>query len=131
MARRRGRAPRWVQWLIVWIVVSGLGSSGLMYLRARGVVDDRVFQPVLPLVCGQGARLDTAYGTRDERVDDRGRNDPASSRALSYAALDEATCVAPDGTRVDAKGRLTAVILGLGALGGGVLVGLLFVAQRR
>lgn len=131
MARRKGRAPLWVQWLIVWIVVSGLGSTGLMYLRSRGVFGDALFRPVVPLVCAPGARLETAYGTRDERVDRLGRSDPTSSRALTYAALDEATCVAADGTRTDAKGRLTAVMLGTGALGGGILVGLLFVAQRR
>lgn len=131
MARSKGRAPLWVQWLIVWIVMSGLASTGLMYLRSRGVVGDGVFQPVVPLVCGEGARLETAYGTRDERVDNRGRSDPTSSRTLTYAALDDAACVAPDGTRTDAKGRLTAVMIGLGGAAGAALVGLLFVSQRR
>lgn len=131
MARRKGRAPLWVQWLIVWIVVSGLGSTGLMYLRSRGVVGDGAFQPIVPFVCGPGARLETAYGSRDERVDNRGRSDPTSGRTLTYAALDEAVCVAPEGTRTDARGRFTAVMIGLGAVAGGALVGLLFVSQRR
>lgn len=131
MARRKARAPLWVQWLIVWIVVSGLGSTGLMYLRSRGIVSDGAFQPVASLVCQPGERLRTAYGTRDERVDDRGRNDPRSSRALTYAALDAAVCVGADGTGTDVRGRFTAVVIGLGGLAGGALVGLLFLSQRR
>lgn len=131
MARRKARAPRWVQWLIVWIVVSGLGAAGLMYLRARGAIGDQAFQPVGSLVCGPGERLQTSYGTRDERVDRLGRNDPTSSRTLSYAALDAAVCARPDGTGTDVRGRFTAAVLGVSGLAGAVLVGLLFVSQRR
>ncbi len=62
MARRKRRAPVWLQYLIVWIVVSGLGAAGLMFLRSRGVVSDAIFQPLAPVLCDAGSRLETAYG---------------------------------------------------------------------
>lgn len=131
MARRRGQAPLWVQWLIVWAVVSGLSAAGLMYLRSRGLVGDALFQPLAPVLCPQGGRIDTAYGTRTEHVDDLGRSDPTSSRSLTYAALDAATCVSADGQRTDVTGRLTAAVIGLGGVAGATVVGLLALLRRR
>lgn len=131
MARRRGRAPLWVQWFIVWAVVSGLSAAGLMYLRSRGSVGDAVFQPLASVLCPPGARIETAYGTSTEHVDDLGRSDPTSSRTLNYAALDTASCVSAQGTRTDVKGRLTAATIVIGGVAGTALVGLLAALRRR
>lgn len=131
MARRKARAPRWVQWLIVWIVVSGLGASGVMFLRSRDVFDDAAFQPLAPLVCGPGARLETAYSSRLNVVNNRGQSTPNAGRQQVSTGLDSALCVAPDGTRRDARFRFTAAVIALGGLGGAALVGLLRLLQRR
>lgn len=131
MARRKKRVPVWVQLFVVWIVISGLTSTGVMYLRARGTIGDAVFAPIAPLVCGAGDELETAYGTSDERVNNRGRSDPTSSRTLTYATLDAAACVSSTGERSAVTGRFTIVMLGLGGLFGGAVVGALALSMRR
>ncbi len=131
MARSKRGAPVWVQWLIVWAVVSGLGTSGVMYLRSRGVFGDAAFQPIATLVCGPGARLETDYSSRLNVVNNRGQSTPNAGRQQVSTGLDRAMCVAPDGTRHDARFRFTATVLALGGLGGAVVVGLLRAVQRR
>jgi hypothetical protein len=131
MARRTRGAPVWVQWLIVWVVVSGLGASAMMFLRSRDVFDDAAFQPLAPLVCGPGARLETAYSSRLNVVNNRGQSTPNAGRQQVSTGLDSAMCVAPDGTSHEARGRFTAAVIALGGLAGAVLVGLLRLLQRR
>jgi hypothetical protein len=131
MARRKGRAPLWVQWLIVWIVVSGLGVSGALFLRSRDVFGDAAFQPLAPLVCGPDARLETAYSSRTSLVNNRGQSTPNAGRQQVSTGLDSAACIAPDGTRDEARVRFTAVVLGLGGLAGAAFVGLLMLLPHR
>ena len=50
----RGRAPVRLQLLIVWIVLSGLGASVLMFMRSRDIFGDAVFQPLAPVLCAPG-----------------------------------------------------------------------------
>lgn len=130
MGRKKRRAPVWLQYLIVWIVVSGLGASGLMFLRSRGVVGDAIFQPLVPVLCAAGSRLETAYGSRESTVDRLGRSSPTGRQQVS-TGLDRATCVAPDGRTTVVSGGLTALVLALGGAAGGVLVALLALMQRR
>ncbi len=130
MGRKKRRAPVWLQYAIVWIVVSGLGASGLMFLRSRGVVSDAVFRPLVPLLCDAGSRLETAYSSRESTVDQRGRSSPVGRQQVS-TGLDSAACVAPDGRRTLVTGGLTALVLALGGAAGGVLVALLALTSRR
>lgn len=131
MGRRKKQAPVWLQLLIVWIVVSGLGASGLMFLRARDVVSDAVFQPLAPLLCGAGARIDTAYSSRMSLVDNRGRSTPVAGRQQVSTGLDRATCVWPDREGVAVTGGFTAVVLALGGVAGAVVVAGMMALRRR
>ena len=74
MGRKQGKAPVWLQVLIVWIVISGLGTMGVMFLRSRDVFGDAVFQPLVPLLCQAGNRIETRYSSRRNLVDDKGRS---------------------------------------------------------
>jgi len=82
-------------------------------------------------VCGPGARLETAYSSRMNVVNNRGQSTPNAGRQQVSTGLDGAACIAPDGTREEARVRFTAVMIGLGAVGGAAFVGLLMVLQRR
>jgi hypothetical protein len=130
MGRGKRRAPVWLQYLIVWIVVSGLGASGLMFLRSRGVVSDAIFQPLVPVLCDAGSRLETAYSSRESTVDRQGRTSQ-TGRQQTSTGLDRATCVAPDGRTTAVTGGLTALVLALGGAAGALLVALLVLVQRR
>jgi hypothetical protein len=127
----RGRAPVWLQLLIVWVVLSGLGASALMFMRSRNVFGDAVFQPLAPILCAPGGRIETTYGSRASTVDAKGRSAPSGGRQLVSTGLDDAVCVSPDGRRVPVKGGLTALVLALGAVGGAVVTGTLALARRR
>lgn len=128
---RKGRAPRWAQWLILWIVVSGLLSTGLMYLRARGVVGDGAFQALARPLCGKNARLETAYSSRETSVTFEGQYTPVAGRQQISTGLDSAVCVTAEGTRTDVAAGFTAAMIALGGLAGGVMVGSLAAFGRR
>jgi len=127
----RRRAPIWVQLLIVWAVTSGIGASGLMYLRSHGILGDAVFQPLAPILCEPGERLETAYSSRVSDVDGRGRSSPSGGRQVVSTGLDDAECVSPDGRRVSVKGKLTTLVLAIGGLAGAAVTGAIGLARRR
>jgi hypothetical protein len=127
----RRRAPVSLQLLVVWIVLSGLGASGLMFLRSRDIVGDAVFQPLAPVLCGPGDRIETAYSSRASTVDAKGRSSPTAGRQVVSTGLDDAVCVSSDGRRVSVKGGFTALVLALGAVAGAVATGVLALARRR
>lgn len=131
MGRRKGQAPVWVQVLIIWIVVSGLGTMGVMFLRSRDVFSDAIFQPLVPLLCQAGDRIETRYSSRMNLVDDRGRSSTTgANRQQVSTGLDAATCVSPDGRQTAATG-FTPAVLGIGGLVGGGLLGLGALTRKR
>lgn len=130
MGRRKGQAPVWVQVLIVWIVISGLGAAVVMFLRSRQVFSDAVFQPLVPVLCQAGDRIETRYSSRMNLVDDRGRSSTTgANRQQVSTGLDAATCVSPDGRQAVATG-FTPLVLGIAGIAGGVFVGLVALTRR-
>lgn len=130
MGRRKGQAPVWVQVLIVWIVISGLGATGVMFLRSREVFSDAMFQPLVPVLCQAGDRIETRYSSRMNLVDERGRSSTTgANRQQVSTGLDAVTCVSPDGREAVATG-LTPLVLGIAGIAGGVFVGLVALTRR-
>ncbi len=106
MARKQ-QLPVWIQIALVWIVMSTLSAFGVLYLRASGAVGDGLFQPLAPVVCAAGDRLETSYVERSERM---GRDNAArSARRQRVFSLDAATCVAADGGERPGTGFVPAV----------------------
>jgi hypothetical protein len=130
MGRRKGQAPVWVQVLIVWIVISGLGAAGVMFLRSREVFSDAIFQPLVPVLCQGGDRIETRYSSRMNLVDDRGRSSTTgANRQQVSTGLDAATCVSADGRQAEAAG-FTPLVLGIAGIAGAVFVGLVALTRR-
>jgi hypothetical protein len=114
VSKRRTKAPVWVQLLVVWLVVSGLGLSVLLYLRASGKLSDAIFQPLAPALCGRSNRIETAY----DWVARVPRHHPERQAGVSLglaAMLRGAECVTPTGERKALPALLPALWVVAGA----------------
>ena len=129
MAKKK-QLPVWAQMALVWFVMSTLSAFGLTYLRAIDTIGDGVFQPLVPIVCSAGERLETTYVQKLTRVGDRGETVYRGGRQRQVFSLDAATCIAADGTEHPAAAFVPAV-WSVFALGWGVLVLVGWLRQAR
>jgi hypothetical protein len=128
MRRRKKRLPVSIQLLLIWFVTSTLLAMGVLHLRAKEKLSDRVFQPLATVLCPGGQRLETTYKWV-EAAPRRNFGDPRELPQGSYPALGRAECVGPSGDRQPAPGFLAAVWLPVAAAVG-CLVLLLWLGRR-
>jgi hypothetical protein len=110
MGRRNKQLPDAVQALLVWFVLSALLAMGLLYLRAKKRLSDRVFQPLALVLCNSDERLETSYRVR-QQAKRRDFGDPRRAQEQSVWTFDKADCVGQSGVREPAPGFLPVVWL--------------------
>ena len=122
--------PVWAQMGLVWFVMSTLSAFGLLYLRANESIGDGLFQPLAPVVCAAGDRLETSYVRKTVRVGQRGETVYRGGRQQQVFSLDAATCVAADGSE-HPGGAFVFAVWSVFALGWGILCLVGWIRQRR
>jgi hypothetical protein len=116
VARRRKKISWRTQIAIVWFVIAGLLTFGLLNLRSNGKLTDRPFQPLALVLCQAGEELKTDYVwvSASSRWTDDGR------RSYSGPSLKSVECVTAAGDRRSVRGFIpllwTAVAIPLAAI---------------
>jgi hypothetical protein len=98
MRRRRKGLPHSVQATLIWFVLSTLLAMGVLHLRAKETISDRLFQPLATVLCSSDQRLETRYRSV-EQSPRRNFGDPRKLPQAPVAALQAADCVRRDGHR--------------------------------
>jgi hypothetical protein len=127
---KKTQLPVWAQMGLVWFVLSTLSAFGLLYLRASETIGDRVFQPLAPMVCAAGERLETTYVQKTRLVGNRGETVYRGGRQQQVFSLDAATCIAADGSERQGA-SFVPTVWSVFALGWGVLVLVGWMRQTR
>jgi hypothetical protein len=128
MGRRKKQLPPAVQAILVWFVLSWLLTAGLLYLRATETLSDRVFQPLVLVLCNRDERLETSY-KRTTTARSRDFGDSRRAPQQFVWTLDVADCVGQSGVREPAPGFVLVVWLAVATSVG--CVGLLVWVGRR
>jgi hypothetical protein len=113
--------PHAVQAILVWFVLSTLLAMGILHLRAKETLSDRVFQPLALVLCNSDERLETSYKAA-QQVTRRGFQDSPRAPQQSVWTLDVAECVAQSGVRKRATGFVLLVWFAVAISVGSVLL---------